>query len=130
MQGYSTIVSELRSQVASVMKEQDNGALNQNWFSHVFLQAGVGSFAGGIAAALVNATRSGCPFMISLPKIIVVEPKGAHCFFLSHNMKDGNFHGRCFTFTTDWGRMNRIIKQWGFIPGPHTITLILIYFIP
>ena len=96
MQGYSTILTEIRAQVASVMKDTDKGHLRQNWFSHVFLQAGVGSFAGGIAAALVSATKSGCPFLTSLPKIVVVEPRGAHCFFLSHNKKDGDFHGSYF----------------------------------
>ena len=85
MQGYSTIVTEIRSQMVDLTKNK--------CFSHVFLQAGVGSFAGGIAAALVNAVKSGCPFMTCLPKIVVVEPSGAHCFFLSHNKKDGNLHG-------------------------------------
>ena len=86
MQGYSTIVTEMRTQMKNAPKN--------NCFTHVFLQAGVGSFAGGIAAALVNATKSGCPYMTSLPKIVVVEPSGAHCFYLSHNKKDGNPHGK------------------------------------
>ena len=92
MQGYSTIVTEIRSQIVSATNYAIH-QLHQNCFSHVFLQAGVGSFAGGIAAALVNAAKSGCSFMFSLPKIIVVEPSGAHCFFLSHNKKDGELHG-------------------------------------
>ena len=86
MQGYSTIVTEIRTQMQNAPKN--------NCFTHVFLQAGVGSFAGGIAAALVNATKSGCPYMTSVPKIVVVEPSGAHCFYLSHNKKDGNLHGK------------------------------------
>ena len=92
MQGYSTIVTEIRSQIVSATNYAIHH-LHHNCFSHVFLQAGVGSFAGGIAAALVNAAKSGCSFMSSLPKIIVVEPSGAHCFFLSHNKKDGELHG-------------------------------------
>ena len=98
MQGYSTILSEIRLQISTKIKQQEiqqNGSGNSvcSHFSHVFLQAGVGSFAGGIAAALVNAHKEGCPFLSSFPKIIVVEPRGAHCFFHSHNNGDGNLHG-------------------------------------
>ena len=83
----------LHSAKARIRTQMKNAPKN-NCFTHVFLQAGVGSFAGGIAAALVNATKSGCPYMTSLPKIVVVEPSGAHCFYLSHNKKDGNLHGK------------------------------------
>ena len=97
MQGYSTIVTEIRSQIVSATNYAIHH-LHHNCFSHVFLQAGVGSFAGGIAAALVNAAKSGCSFMSSLPKIVVVEPSGAHCFFLSHNKKDGELHGMYYKY--------------------------------
>ena len=98
MQGYSTIVSEIWVQISTKIKQKEiqqsgNGNSGGGYFSHVFLQAGVGSFAGGIAAALVNAHKEDCPFLPSFPKIIVVEPRGAHCFFHSHNKGDGNLHG-------------------------------------
>ena len=95
MQGYSTIVSEMWSQISmELAKNKDSvGHPQGNMFTHVFLQAGVGSFAGGIAAALVNNVKEGCPFLSVLPTIVVVEPRGAHCFFYSHNRSDGELHG-------------------------------------
>ena len=91
MQGYSTILSEVWLQILNNMKETDESRVNV--FSHVFLQAGVGSFAGGIVGALVNYTKDGGSLQSSLPKIVVVEPRGAHCFFYSHNLGDGHLHG-------------------------------------
>ena len=95
MQGYSTIVSEMWSQISMKLAKNmgSAGHPQENMFTHVFLQAGVGSFAGGIAAALVNNVKEGCPFLSVLPKIVVVEPRGAHCFFYSHNRSDGELHG-------------------------------------
>jgi diaminopropionate ammonia-lyase len=92
MQGYSTIVSEVFLQMTD-MKDTLQADSQGNAFSHIFLQAGVGSFAGGIVGALVNYTKSGSSIQSKLPKIVVVEPKGAHCFFYSHNIGDGNLHG-------------------------------------
>jgi diaminopropionate ammonia-lyase len=69
MQGYFTLVTECFSQ------EKDL------WPTHVFLQAGVGSFAAAIVAYMSNFTDR------SVPKFIIVEPKGAPCLYESirHN---------------------------------------------
>ena len=92
MQGYSTIVSEVFQQITD-MKDSLHSEPQGNAFTHIFLQAGVGSFAGGIVGSLVNYTKNGSSIQSTLPKIVVVEPTGAHCFFHSHNMGDGNLHG-------------------------------------
>lgn len=68
MLGYTTIVSEITEQLESE---------NLEHVTHVVLQAGVGSFAGAVAAAIYNVT-DGEP-----PKIIVVEPSEANCMFHS-----------------------------------------------
>ncbi len=67
-QGYMTIAYE---------------ALNQLYFSgdkaptHVFLQAGAGSMAVGLAAYLINVLSK------NPPKIILMEAKNANCYFAS-----------------------------------------------
>ncbi|WP_342387473.1 diaminopropionate ammonia-lyase [Salinicoccus bachuensis] len=68
MAGYTTIITEVHSQL---------GPTGFNGITHVFLQAGVGSFAGAMAAALLNFTEG------DGPKIIVVEPDRADCFHRS-----------------------------------------------
>lgn len=68
MQGYTTIVAEVLAQL-------NNQSLRG--ISHVFLQAGVGSFAGAIAAAIYQATSG------TAPKIIIVEPSEADCLYQS-----------------------------------------------
>ena len=75
MQGYTTILSEITEQL-----EPDS--LDQ--ITHVILQAGVGSFAGAMAAAIYNQT-DGSP-----PKIIVVEPREADPIFRSADSELGN----------------------------------------
>ncbi|SDQ73538.1 diaminopropionate ammonia-lyase [Pseudovibrio sp. Tun.PSC04-5.I4] len=71
-QGYMTIAHE---------------ALTQLYFggeqapTHIFLQAGAGSMALGIAAFFANALAENCP------KIILMEAKNANCYFKS--MKKG-----------------------------------------
>ncbi|CAD2071503.1 PLP-dependent lyase/thiolase [Jeotgalicoccus coquinae] len=74
MQGYSAIVSEIKQQLKS----------NYNKLTHVFLQAGVGSFAGSIAASLIRTMDS------SDIKIIIVEPDNAACLYKSAEDKSGN----------------------------------------
>lgn len=68
MQGYTTIVSEITTQLKGV-------SLNE--ITHVFLQAGVGSFAASIAAAIYNLTSG------SSPKVVIVEPSKADCLYHS-----------------------------------------------
>ncbi|AKG73123.1 diaminopropionate ammonia-lyase [Salinicoccus halodurans] len=74
MQGYTTIIEEIERQLK-------NSSLGE--VSHVILQAGVGSFAGAMAAALYNLTN-GKP-----PRIIVVEPGKANCLYQSAGSEEG-----------------------------------------
>ncbi len=64
MQGYASMALEVREQI-----DRDP--------THVFLQAGVGSFAGAIAAYLAETHGDKTPF------ISIVEPHQANCFFRS-----------------------------------------------
>ena len=64
MLGYSTMVQESLSQIKEIP-------------THVFLQAGVGSMASSVIASLK------CLLGNNMPKIIVVEPENANCFFRS-----------------------------------------------
>ncbi|MCD2138081.1 diaminopropionate ammonia-lyase [Salinicoccus halitifaciens] len=75
MKGYTTIISEIRAQL---------GQNSLQDISHVILQAGVGSFAGAMAAALYNFT-GGRP-----PKIIIVEPAAADPLYRSAGSETGD----------------------------------------
>lgn len=75
MQGYTTIISEITEQLESENLEQ---------VTHVILQAGVGSFAGAVSAAIHNITGG------NTPKIIVVEPSAANPLFRSADSELGN----------------------------------------
>lgn len=68
MQGYTTIASEFL--------EQAEGA-GVPAPTHIFLQAGVGSFAAAMAAFFRDAYAS------APPRIVVVEPNKADCFYQS-----------------------------------------------
>jgi diaminopropionate ammonia-lyase len=68
MQGYTTMAVEIDDQLES-------GGLPQP--THVFLQAGVGSFASTILGYLVN--RDGEQY----PKTVIMEPEKAACIFAS-----------------------------------------------
>lgn len=65
MQGYFTLVTECLNQE------------EEAWPTHVFLQAGVGSFAAAIVAHMTKFTDR------PRPKFIVIEPQGAACFYES-----------------------------------------------
>jgi len=65
MQGYSTIAQETIEQMKGIRP------------THVFLQAGVGAFASVIASIFVSI------FEKKPPKIIIVEPEKANCFYKS-----------------------------------------------
>ena len=77
MQGYTTIASEAREQVT---------ALGDAAPTHLFLQAGAGSFAGALAACW--ATWPGQP----VPRIAVLEPHAANCFYATARAADGQLH--------------------------------------
>jgi len=72
MQGYFTLVTECLNQ------EKDL------WPTHVFLQAGVGSFAAAIIAYMSNFTDRPTPIFI------IVEPQGAPCLFESIKNNTGD----------------------------------------
>ncbi len=74
MQGYAVCMHEAIEQAAEA------GVMNP---THVFLQAGVGSFAGG-AAGLI-ATHYGR----HRPRVAVVEPDSAGCYYASAAAADG-----------------------------------------
>ncbi len=74
MQGYTTMALEAAEQLGDTVP------------THVFLQAGVGSMAGAVAAFL--AVRYGQ----ARPKIIVVEPHSADCVYRTAEAADGKLH--------------------------------------
>jgi diaminopropionate ammonia-lyase len=76
MQGYATLAKEAVAQMASLKEEPP---------THVFLQAGVGSFAAGIAAFLIQYYQE------NHPKIVVVEPHLANCYHKSFASTDEDF---------------------------------------
>lgn len=77
MQGYATLMDEAVEQIK---------ALGHDCPTHVFLQAGVGSFAGSILGYLVSA------FGDNYPVTVVVEPDEAACLFKSMKIADGEPH--------------------------------------
>jgi len=76
MQGYATLIDEAIEQI----KEQGDIP------THVFLQAGVGSFAGSIQGYLA------AEFGADRPITTIVEPNEAACIFNSVKQKDGKAH--------------------------------------
>ncbi len=77
MQGYATLAVEALEQ----MRAQGVAAP-----THVFLQAGVGSFAGGVLGFLASSLGDG------MPKVVIVEPERAHCIYKSARIGDGRPH--------------------------------------
>ena len=67
IQGYSTIASEVADELRAQGKTP----------THIFLQAGVGSMAGGLAACYLRE------FAAAAPKIVILEPKNVACCYLS-----------------------------------------------
>lgn len=74
MQGYTTIAYEILQQL-----EGDKP-------THIFLQAGVGSMAGAIAAFFADYYGEDCPV------ITIVEPNGADCIYRTAEANDGKLH--------------------------------------
>lgn len=73
MQGYSTLAAEMLSQWDAPP-------------THVFLQAGVGSFAAAVAASFQAALGT------QAPQLVLVEPRQAACFHRSASIADGRAH--------------------------------------
>ena len=74
MLGYSTLLTECFEQLEGQKP------------SHVFLQAGVGSMAAAIQAVLIEH------YGLGAPKVIIVEPQAADCYFISMSVADGFLH--------------------------------------
>lgn len=77
MQGYATMVDEAQEQLINMGIGEP---------THVFLQAGVGAFAGSVVGYYASAYGNDRPFTI------IVEPDKAACIFKSVKAKDGNPH--------------------------------------
>ncbi|MGI8316888.1 diaminopropionate ammonia-lyase [Halobacillus mangrovi] len=75
MQGYAAMAKEITGQLVSHEEKPP---------THLFLQAGVGSFAGAIAAYMVEHYRE------DAPTIVVVEPHEADCYYRSFSTADGD----------------------------------------
>lgn len=73
MQGYGTMALEAIEQLKSYGIEEP---------THVFVQAGVGSLAGGVQGVLVNAYKN-------IPKTVIVESNLADCLYKSAVAADG-----------------------------------------
>ena len=82
MEGYGTLALETAEQLAA--REGP-----EIWPSHVFLQAGVGSFAAAVLAALGGAMAAAGA---SPPRFVSVEPHTADCVFRS--LRAGDEHPR------------------------------------
>lgn len=76
-QGYTTMADEALEQLQEMGIERP---------THVFLQAGVGSFAGGVLGYYANVFKENCPITT------VVEPDAADCIYRSATVGDGNPH--------------------------------------
>ena len=74
MLGYSTLAYEAIEQ------------MNHEPLTHIFLQAGVGSMAGAIAAVFAEN------FPDNPPRITIVEPTQVACFYESFKIGDGKIH--------------------------------------
>ena len=77
MQGYATLALEALEQLNSVGVERP---------THLFLQAGVGSYAGGVLGFLSSALGD------NRPTTTIVEPDQADCIYQSALAGDGNPH--------------------------------------
>ncbi|WP_019415545.1 diaminopropionate ammonia-lyase [Paenisporosarcina sp. TG20] len=85
MQGYASMSKEVVEQIEGELQP-----------THIFLQAGVGSFAGAITGYMIQHYRKNPPI------IIVVEPNEADCYYQSFLTKEG-------TRETVTGEMNTIM---------------------
>ncbi|WP_066320224.1 diaminopropionate ammonia-lyase [Bacillus sp. FJAT-29814] len=77
MQGYGTILDEAVEQIAEAGQDRP---------THMFLQAGVGSFAGSMLGYLVEKWGD------ERPITVIVEPDKADCLYKSMNIGDGRPH--------------------------------------
>lgn len=76
MQGYGTLALEAYEQLQNLGVEEP---------THIFLQAGVGSFAGAVQGFFTNTCKQN-------PVSVVVEAEAANCLYKSACLKDGEPH--------------------------------------
>lgn len=96
-EGYMTMAAESLESLRE--QEGDDKAMP----THVFLQAGVGAMAGGVAGYMVNAAdEAGKP----RPVISVVEPNEAACFYDTAVIGDGERHPAGGNATTIMAGLN------------------------
>ena len=109
MQGYATIAREFRADLGETLP------------THVFIQAGVGAFAGVIAESLYVMYKENCP------RIVVVEAEAADCFYESalkgHDVTRGGYHNTIMAGLACGEQNplgNRILKKlaYAFISAP------------
>ena len=111
MQGYTTLALEAAEQLGGIVP------------THVFLQAGVGSMAGAIAAFLADYYKE------KKPVITIVEPNSADCVYKTAEADDGTIHevtGSLHTImaglacgvpcTIGWDRMHKNAEYFASIP--------------
>jgi len=85
--GYESIPSKIMQGYFSLITEFiDQFPTKDSWPTHVFVQAGVGTLAAAVALAFRFIEPE------SMPKIIVVEPIKAACFYESIEINDGLPH--------------------------------------
>ncbi len=77
MQGYATLAHEVVEELKTRNEEKP---------THIFLQAGVGSFAGAIQGYFTDLYKENRPISI------IVEPDKADCYYLSAKINDGKPH--------------------------------------
>lgn len=99
VQGYTTVGQEALDGLESV------GAAP----THVFLQAGVGSFAGSIMGYYAQKLKN-------RPEFIVVEPSEVACFFHSAEVDDGEPHGVLSAENTMMAGLNCGVPSIGVWP--------------
>ncbi len=74
MQGYATLAAEIAEQLEGEIP------------THLFLQAGVGSFAGAVLGYFASLWGGHCP------KAVVMEPTQADCIYRTAKADDGHLH--------------------------------------
>ena len=74
MQGYTTMGAEIKEQLSGTVP------------THIFLQAGVGAFAGAMTSYFADA------YTEHKPTVVIVEPEGADCLYRTASADDSILH--------------------------------------
>ena len=86
--GYEDIPADIMRGYTTLAWEIERQRTERGWElpTHLFLQAGVGSFAGAMAGYFSAIWKGECP------RIIVVEPDQADCLYRTAKAADGTLH--------------------------------------